>query len=104
GIGELIAMKLTFGASIMAIMKRAEQLGLISAQIFKRFCMHANGHHWRTAGEPGDELYVRPEGSGRFRRLVMRAAAEDLISVAAGAEHLGIGPQKMRQELRTIIA
>lgn len=104
GIGELIEMKRTFGASIMAIMKRAEQLGLISASIYKRFCMYANEHRWRTAGEPGDELYVRQEGSGRFRRLVLRAVAEDVISVSAGAEHLGIGLKEMRQELKTVIA
>jgi Zn-dependent peptidase ImmA (M78 family) len=104
GIGELIEMKRTFGASIMAIMKRAEQLGLISAPIYKRFCMYANEQRWRSEGEPGDQLYVRQEGSGRFRRLVLRAVAEDVISVSAGAEHLGIGLHEMRQELKTVIA
>jgi Zn-dependent peptidase ImmA (M78 family)/DNA-binding XRE family transcriptional regulator len=104
GIGELIEMKRAFGASIMAIMKRAVQLGLISAPIYKRFCMYANEQRWRTIGEPGDELYARQEGSGRFRRLVLRAVAEDVISISAGAEHLGIGLHEMRQDLKTVIA
>ena len=104
GIGELVEMKRTFGASIMAIMKRAEQLGLVSEAVYKRFCMYANQHRWRTEGEPGDDAYVRPEKSGRFRRLILRAVAEDVISVSSGAEHLGLGLHEMRQELKTVIS
>ncbi len=104
GIGELIEMKRTFGASIMAIMKRAEQLRLVGAAVYKRFCIHASERQWRTTGEPGDDQYVRDEVSGRFRRLVLRAVAEDVISVSAGAEHLGIGLHEMRRELKTVIA
>lgn len=104
GIGELIEMKRTFGASIMAIMKRAEQLGLISTATFKRFCIYANEHKWRSLGEPGDDPSVHREASGRFRRLVLRAVAEDLISVSAGAEHLGVDLQDLRKELKTVIA
>lgn len=104
GIGELVELKRTFGASIMAIMKRAEQLELISHAASQSFFRYANQHRWRTRGEPGDDQYLRPEGSGRFRRLVLRAVSEDVISVSAGAEHLGIGVHEMRQELRLVIA
>ena len=104
GIGELIELKRTFGASIMAIMKRAEQLGLVSSAIFKRFCMYANKHEWRTLGEPGDDQYLREESSGRFRRLVLRAVAEDVISLSAGAEHLGVELHELRKELKAVIA
>jgi hypothetical protein len=104
GIGELIEMKRTFGASIMAIMKRAEQLGLVSPATFKRFCIYANQHQWRSLGEPGDNQCVHKESSGRFRRLVLRAVAKDMISASAGAEHLGVGLQDLREELKTVIA
>jgi len=104
GIGELIEMKRTFGASIMAIMKRADQLGLINPAVYKRFCIHANKQQWRSRGEPGDDQFVREEGSGRFRRLVLRAVAEDVISVSAGAEHLGVGLHELRKEMKTVIA
>ena len=97
-------MKRTFGASIMAIMKRAEQLELISPSVYRGFCMHANQHRWRAEGEPGDDQYLRPEGSGRFRTLVLRAVVEDVISVSAGAAHLGLALHEMRQELRSVIA
>lgn len=104
GIGELIEVKRTFGASIMAIMKRAEQLGLVSPAYFKRFCIHANQQQWRSLGEPGDDQCVHQEGSGRFRRLVLRAVAEEVISLSAGAEHLGIGLHELRKELKAVIA
>jgi hypothetical protein len=35
---------------------------------------------------------------------VLRAVAEDVISISAGAEHLGIGLHEMRQDLKTVIA
>ena len=49
-------------------------------------------------------IFCRQESSGRFRRLVLRAVAEDVISISAGAEHLGIGLYEMRQDLKTVIA
>lgn len=104
GIGELIEMKRTFGASIMAIMRRAEQIGLVSPAMFKRFCIYANEHKWRSLGEPGDDQCMHQEASGRFRRLVLRAVAEDVISVSAGAEHLGVGLHDLRKELKAVIA
>lgn len=41
GVGELIQMKVTSGVSIWAMMKRAEQLGLISPSVYERFCIYA---------------------------------------------------------------
>ena len=38
GLNELIELKIEFGASIMAIMKRAEQLVMVSPQTFRNFC------------------------------------------------------------------
>jgi len=103
GVGELIQLKVTFGASIWAIMKRAEQLGLISPAVFQRFCIYANERQWRTEGEPGDELYQGPERHGRFRQLVLRAVAEDIISLAKGAELLGIDLVTLRREFQEVV-
>ena len=103
GIGELVGLKQTFGASIMAIMKRAEQLGLITSTVFEKFCLFANQHHWRSNGEPGDSSYSQPEGCGRFRLLVLRAVAEEMISASSGAEFLGIDLHALRKEMREII-
>ncbi|MCC7375766.1 MAG: helix-turn-helix domain-containing protein [Verrucomicrobiales bacterium] len=103
GVGELIQLKVTFGVSIWAIMKRAEQLGLISPAVYQRFCIYANEHQWRTQGEPGDALYQRPEHHGRFRQLVFRAIAEDIISMAKGAELLGVDLVALRRELQEVV-
>jgi len=104
GLGELIELKLMFGVSIMAIMKRAEQLELISASVFRRFCMYANQHGWRKNGEPGDDRYVRPEQHGRFRQLVMRAVAEEIISLSKGAELLKQDLNSVRRDLQEVIS
>ena len=103
GVGELIQLKVTFGVSIWAIMKRAEQLGLISPSVYQRFCIYANERQWRTKGEPGDDLYQRPERHGRFRQLVLRAVAEDIISIAKGAELLGVDLAAMRRDLQEVL-
>lgn len=103
GVGELIQMKVTFGVSIWAMMRRAEQLGLISLSVYKRFCIYASEHEWKSKGEPGDELYRRPEHHGRFRQLVLRAVAEDVISRAKGAELLGVDLAALRRELQEVL-
>lgn len=103
-LSELIQLKLTFGVSIMAIMKRAQQLGLINDATYTRFCMAANQQGWRLKGEPGDELYTRPETYGRFRQLVYRAAAEDVIGLSRGATLLNQTLDNFRRDLKGVIA
>jgi len=87
-LGELIEMKLQFGASIWAIMYRARQLDWIPESVYHRFCRAAS--QWRSAKkEPGDEEYkekgLSAETHSRFRQLVYRAVAEGEISVSKGA-------------------
>src|SRR5690606_7044153 len=56
-VAELIEMKAYFGASIMAIMRRARSLELITEQTYKSFCVITSQWGWRSKGEPGDECY-----------------------------------------------
>lgn len=102
-LGELIDLKARFGASIFAIMKRAEQLALISPSTFKQFCIFANTQHWRSNGEPGDDQYKGIEGDGRFRQLVLRAVAEEQISSSRGAALLGIPLTQFRREIQEVL-
>ncbi|MCI0743780.1 MAG: XRE family transcriptional regulator [Verrucomicrobia subdivision 3 bacterium] len=102
-LGELIELKVNFGASIWAIMMRARQLGLISEAIFLRFCKEAAP--WRSAKEePGDELYRGNESHSRFRQLVHRAVAEDQVSMSKGAALLNQSLGELRKELRSVYA
>lgn len=101
---ELIEMKARFGASIMAIMRRALSLKLIQASAYKNFCILASQHGWRRAGgEPGDDQYKGCESDGRFRQLVRRAVVEDIISVSKGATLLGEPVGRLRRELEQVV-
>lgn len=103
-LGELIQMKAFFGVSIMAIMKRAEQLGLIPSTVYQRFCIVANQQGWRRDGEPGDDRYRGNESHSRFRQLVFRAVAEGVISSSKGAAFLGIPLDAFRGEFQQLFA
>jgi Zn-dependent peptidase ImmA (M78 family) len=100
-LAELIEMKVNFGASIMAIMMRAKQLGLISEPSFVQFCKQAVD--WRRKkSEPGDEQYRGNETHSRFKQLVQRAVAEDQISMSKAAALLGQSLGAFRRELQEV--
>jgi Zn-dependent peptidase ImmA (M78 family)/transcriptional regulator with XRE-family HTH domain len=102
---ELIVMKCLFGASIMAIMKRAHQLGLISDHAANAFWRHPDVHRWRAEKkEEGDERYSGQEQYSRFRQLVLRAAAEERISLSKGASLLGKPLGEFRHALRNVFS
>lgn len=81
-IDELVQIKVLFGASVWAVMRRAHELELINKASYVRFCAHANSAGWRTSAEPGDSLFPELPRNARFCSLVCRAANEALISDA----------------------
>lgn len=99
-LGELIRLKALFGASIMAIVRRAEKLGLVSQSAAKQFWMFANKYRWRTQGEPGADVYRGNESFSRFSTLVYRAVTEERISVSKGAALLHVSINDLRESLR----
>lgn len=100
-LGELIRMKALFGASIMAIIRRAEKLGLLSKPAATNFWKFANGQRWRTQGEPGGDAYKGDESYSRFRTLVYRAVTEEKISLSKGAAYLHISINELRDRLKS---
>lgn len=78
---ELWAMKAYYGISVQAIMARAKRLGVISESTYRHFCM--NWSRYRKE-EPGE--YDSKETPGRFRQLLSRAVAEEIISMSKAAE------------------
>jgi len=102
-IAELVELKQLFGASIMAIIYRAKTLGLIDDRLNKAFWQYANKEKWRTIGEPGDERYEGNESHSRFRQLVLKAVAEEKISLSKGAAFLHMNLDQFRRELEEII-
>lgn len=74
---ELVYLKEEWGMSIGAITYRARDLGLISDGAYKRFSISYQKKGFRQ-NEPGD--YKMQETPRRFRQLLLRAYAEELIS------------------------
>lgn len=78
---ELIAVKETYGISIQAIMARAKNLGIITESHYISFCKKISNN--RTEKDLG--AYKGTEQSFRFKQLIYRAAAEEIISLSKAA-------------------
>ncbi len=100
GLAELVALKGNYGISIQAIMAMLHGLGVVSDSRYRQFNMVVNQRGWRT-DEPGDyEDRGRPI---RFRRLLDRAVAEEVISLSKAAALAGIPFDQFRREFRLAV-
>ena len=86
GFGELVEIKKIFGVSAAALVIRMRDLGIIGEATVTRI-FRGIGRSWRTQ-EPCP--LTQPESPKRFRRLCLRALAEDVISESKAAELLGL--------------
>lgn len=94
---ELKKLKGIYGISLMALMVRARNLGIISDSVYKRFFILANKNGWRSGRveEPGH--YVGREYANRFWQLVSWAVAEDIITMSKGAELMNVKLPEFRK-------
>lgn len=81
---ELLDMKEYFGISVQAIMARARTLDIVSEATYKRFCIKWSKYRKEEPGE-----YPSKETPARFRQLLDRAVAEEVISISKAAELSG---------------
>ena len=79
---ELMIMKENFGMSMQAIMARARNLDLISQATYQEFFKTFSKLGFRKE-EPGD--YNGEEASLRFTQLILRAVAEEIVSLSKAA-------------------
>ena len=84
GFGELVEIKKIFGVSAASLVMRMRDLGIIGEATVTRI-FRGIGRSWRTQ-EPCP--LAQPENPKRFRRLCLRALAEDVISESKAAELL----------------
>ncbi len=98
-IPELKAIKGEWGISCSATMARARDLGLITAGRYKSFCIMANKWHWRT-NEPG--RWVGEETSSRFKHLVFRALAEEIITTSKACGLLDLTNGELAAEFELV--
>ena len=96
---ELKKLKGVYGISMAAIMARAHNLGLISDNRYKRFCIHVNTMGWRQ-NEPGE--YVGKERANRFKQLIFYAVAEDIVTMSKGAELLNVKLPQFRRKFQLV--
>ena len=81
-LNELMALKAEYGMSMQAIVYRAKDLEIISASTFKQFFQMFSQLGYRV-NEPVE--YEGKEQSNRFRQLLFRALAEEIISFSKAA-------------------
>jgi len=99
-IGELVALKLRFGASIQAIAYRCRDLGIIDKKAFSDLFRLFVKRGWRK--EPFEEPECLPpayEEPKRFERLCYRALSEGVIGESRAAEMLGLTLKALDQRL-----
>lgn len=97
---ELLWLKEEYGISMQAIAKRLHYLGIISDSAYKRFNILVNKYKWRQ-NEPG--AYKINEKPERFKSLVMRAFAEEIISVGKAATLLNTTVDDLENSAKFII-
>ena len=92
---ELEKLKEIYGISIQAIMVRIYKLGIVGDSTYRRFWVMVNVWGWKK-NEPG--VYRGEERANRFKQLVYRAAAEDLITFSKAADFLNKPLSDFRKE------
>ncbi|MCK4766401.1 MAG: ImmA/IrrE family metallo-endopeptidase [Candidatus Aminicenantes bacterium] len=83
---ELVKIKENYGISIQALMARAKDLHIITANRYKDFCIKFGKSGYRKS-EPGN--YPVNEYSNRFELLIYRALSEEIISFSKASSLSG---------------
>lgn len=95
-VPELVHLKEHYGISIQAAMARIHTLGIVSDAFYREFNIFVNVHRLRQK-EPGE--YRVDERPTRFKKLLHRAIAEELISLSKAAVLARIPIEKLQQEM-----
>lgn len=93
---ELVPLKERYGLSLAALYQRAEQVGIIGQAQLKAWNIHRNRAGWRKS-EPGD--YQANETPTRFRQHILRALAEETISISKSAALTNLPLSEIRRWL-----
>lgn len=100
-IGELIVIKEQYGMSIRALMARAADLNIINRATYRYFCIRVNQNPLLKK-EIGFGSYTGIERSNRFRQLLYRATAEEIISMSKAASLNNMRLAEFRDEYLSI--
>lgn len=81
---ELKALKQNYGLSVMSIIFRASEIGLITTAVCQQWIGDYN--EWRNAGKDFGQYHKSSEDTSRLHRLISRALSEKRISKEKVAE------------------
>jgi len=95
--GELHMLKMKYGMSMQQWVYRAKDLSIISESQASDLFQIFRARGWNR-DEPGEQ--VPPEEPGRFKRLLLQAVMERLVSPVRAAEIVGEPFDKFRKSLR----
>ncbi len=98
-LSELAEIKLRYGVSLQAIMRRALDLGLVTERRFRSFREQMNEKGWLWK-EPVD--YRGEENPSRFRRLLHYAVSSEILDLQAAATLAGVAPEILEREIGEI--
>ncbi len=98
---ELLPIKENYGISIAALMARARNLEIITDYSYRDFCIWMNQNPSRKK-EDGLGEYKGMERSERFRQLVYRAAAEEVISLSKAANLCNLKLADFREQFMMV--
>lgn len=96
---ELKDVQREFGISVRALMMKAEQLGVVTTNRYKWFCITTNKAENEKFRQYIDATAIQPLHSSRFERLVYRLLASDVITSSKAAELLDISVSELRKNL-----
>jgi Zn-dependent peptidase ImmA (M78 family) len=95
-VPELVHLKEHYGISIQAAMSRIHSIGTVGDATYRDFNIFLSVHKLRQ-NEPG--RYPIEERPARFKKLLHRALAEDVISLSKAAVLARIPMEKLQQEM-----
>jgi Zn-dependent peptidase ImmA (M78 family) len=90
---ELSLLKREFGISMVAILHRAEDTGIITSSVYKKLRSVFTENNW-IKKEPGEEY--PQQKTWLFEQMIFRALAEEYIGESKAAELLNTSVEKLR--------
>lgn len=95
-LSELAELKLRYGVSFQAIMRRAFDLELVTERRFRSFreMMNEKGWLWKEPVE-----YQGIESPTRFRRLLHYAVSSEILDLEKAAALAEVGPEELKKEM-----
>lgn len=96
---ELKDVQHEFGISVRALMKKAEQLGVISKSRYTWFCVSMNKSENEGLRRMMDATATEPQHTSRYKRLVYRCLSSEVITTSKAAQMLNIPISELRKTL-----